>query len=42
MCLSDNLEGMASSCARGDSGWMLRNTSLKEWSGAETGCPGRW
>jgi len=34
---------MASSCAREDSGWMLgRITSLKEWSGAGIGCPGRW
>ena len=28
--------------ARGDSGWMLGNTTfLKEWSGAGMGCPGR-
>jgi len=27
---------MASSCARGDSGWILG----KEWSGAGMGCPG--
>jgi len=38
-----DLEEMASSCARGDSGWTLgKISSLKEWSGAETGCPGRW
>ena len=37
------LEGMASSCTRGDSGWTLGNTtSLKEWSGMGTGCPERW
>jgi len=33
---SDELEGMVSNCARGDSGWMLGNTSLREWSGAGT------
>ena len=32
--LEIGLEGMASSCAREDSGWTLGNTtSLKEWSG---------
>ena len=32
---------MASSCARGDSGWMLgKKFSPKEWSGAGMGCPG--
>jgi len=37
------LEGMASSCAREDSGWTLGNTtSLKGWSGAGMGCPERW
>jgi len=37
------LEGMASSCAREGSGWMLGNTvSLKGWSGTGMGCPGRW
>ena len=37
------LEGMASSCTRGDSGWMLGNTtSLKGWSGSGMGCPERW
>ena len=37
------LEGMASSCAREDSGWMLGNTtSLKGWSGTGMGCPERW
>ena len=37
------LEGMASSCTREGSGWTLGNTtSLKEWSGAGMGCPGRW
>jgi len=35
--LAIGLEGMASSCARGDSGWMLGNTSSKsgqvlEWA----------
>ena len=26
-----------------DSGWTLGNTpSLKEWSGAGIGCPGKW
>ena len=35
--------GMASSCARGGSDWILGNiSSLKEWSGAQTGWPGRW
>jgi len=29
-------------CTSGDSDWMLRNNSLREWSGTETGCPGRW
>ena len=34
---------MASSCARGGSGWTLGNTtSLKGWSGTEMGCPERW
>ena len=33
------LEGMASSCAREDSGWTLGNiTSLKGWSGTGMGC----
>jgi len=37
------LEGMASSCARKDSGWTLgNNTSLKGWSGTGMGCPERW
>ena len=37
------LEGMASSCTRGDSGWTLGNTtSLKGWSGTGMGCPERW
>jgi len=37
------LEGMASSCAREDSGWTLGNTtSLKGWSGTGMGCPERW
>ena len=37
------LEGMASSCARESSGWMLGNTaSLKGWSGTGMGCPERW
>jgi len=37
------LEGMASSCAREDSGWMLGNTtSLKGWSGTGMGCTERW
>jgi len=37
------LEGMASSSASGDSGWMLGNTtSLKEWSSTGMGCLGRW
>ena len=36
------IEGMASSCARGDSGWMLGNTSSKsgqvlEWAAQEGG-----
>ena len=36
-------EGMASSCAREDSGWTLGNTtSLKGWSGTGMGCPERW
>jgi len=31
---------MATSCARGSSGWMLGNTtSLKEWSGTGMDCP---
>ena len=37
------IEGMASSCAREDSGWTLGNTtSLKGWSGTGMGCPERW
>jgi len=32
-------EGMASSRARGGSGWILGKTSLKEWSGTGMGCP---
>ena len=37
------LEGMASNCAREDSGWTLGNTtSLKGWSGTGMGCPERW
>ena len=36
------LEGMASSCAREDSGWTLGNTtSLEGWSGTGMGCPER-
>ena len=36
------LEGMASSCAREDSGWTLGNTTcLKGWSGTGMGCPER-
>jgi len=36
------LEGMASNCARGASGWTLGNTAfLKEWSGTVMDCPGR-
>ena len=32
---------MASSCARGGSGWMLGTiSSPEEWSGAGMGCPG--
>ena len=35
-------EGMASSCARVDSGWTLGNTTtLKGWSGTGMGCPER-
>ena len=33
---------MASRCARGCSGSMLGNTSLRECSSTGTGCPGRW
>jgi len=34
------LEGMASSCTRGDLGCTLRNTTfLKEWSGTGMDCP---
>ena len=37
------LEGMASSCTREGSGWMLGNTtSLKGWSGTGMGCAERW
>jgi len=37
------LEGIASSCAREDSGWTLGNTtSLKGWSGTGMGGPERW
>jgi len=37
------LEGMASSCAREDSGWTSGNTTcLKGWSGTGMGCPERW
>ena len=43
MYLAAGLEEMASSCARGDSGWMLGNTSFSRvWSGTGMGCPGRW
>ena len=36
-------EGMALSCAKGDSGWILGKISLpKEWCCSGTGCPGRW
>ena len=43
MWLVIGLEGMASSCAREGSGWMLGNTtSLKGWSGTGMGCPERW
>jgi len=31
---------MASSCTRGDSGWMLGNTSPREWSGTGMGWQG--
>ena len=31
---------MASSCARGDSGWTLRKTSPKEWSALEQAAQG--
>jgi len=35
-------EGMASSCARGGSRWILGTiSSQKEWLGTGTGCPGR-
>ena len=40
--LAIGIEGMASSCTRGDSGWKLGKSSLKEWSGAGMGCPARW
>jgi len=33
---------MASSGARGDSGWMLGKTSPKEWPSVGTGCPEMW
>jgi len=34
---------MASSCVRGGLGWILgKNSSLNEWSGTGTGCPGKW
>jgi len=34
---------MASSCIRADLDWILGKLSLlKEWSGFETGCPGKW
>jgi len=37
------LEGVASSCTRGDSGWILgKNYSPRQWSGVGMGCPGRW
>ena len=37
------LEGMASSCAREGSGWMLGNaTSLKGWSGTGMDCLQSW
>jgi len=42
MELAIGLEGMASTCGRGDSGWMVGNTSSpRECSGTETGYPGR-
>jgi len=34
---------MAYSCTRGGLDWILGKISaLKEWSGIETGCPGKW
>jgi len=33
---------MASSCARGGSGWIIGKTSHREWLGIGTDCPGRW
>ena len=39
---SDRTRGMASSCVREGSGWMLGNTTLKRWSGTGMGCPERW
>jgi len=36
-------EEMASSCIRGGLDLILgKISSLKEWSGIGTGCPGRW
>jgi len=40
--LAIGLEGAASSCTRGHSGWTLGNISLRQWSGAGMGCPERW
>jgi len=34
---------MASGCVRGGLGWILgQMSSLREWSGVGTGCPGKW
>jgi len=34
---------MAASCVRGDLDWILGlKSTLKEWSGIGTGCPGQW
>ena len=35
-------EGIASSCPRRASGWMLGKISWKKWCCSGTGCPGRW
>jgi len=45
LCLMSSVgwEGMASSCTRGGSGWILgKISSQKEWQCTGKGCPGRW
>ena len=42
-CNSDGMRGSGIKLHQRSVGWILRKTSPpKEWSGAGTGCPGRW